>query len=319
MRRSSPGTIFDERPPQRRAARRRASRTPSQRRTRGRRSAALTACASRRSVGRRSATLSNPSNTCSATSAAPSSDRGANVAPTPNAPRRAPRRRQRRSALRRRRSDAASARTDPSVDDDVAGAVRNRETGESRAARAHVRADAHRDERDDRRCAERKRQDRIAHATRRCASPALHPARRRRPPSPIARRSTPSPSPSAERPRSACSRGARSLRRGRPARGIERAMTPIVGATNGELRALPPGDDDQRENERRDRERKQAMRPFPQRAAGHRGQEASAAERPIRAGEPGAVDARPAPEHRASSARRCRRPTPRRRSCFIAL
>ena len=44
------------------------------------------------------------------------------------------------------------------VDHDVARAAGNRETGEARAARAHVRADAHRHERDGRRDAERRRQ-----------------------------------------------------------------------------------------------------------------------------------------------------------------
>ena len=85
-----------------------------------------------------------------------------------------------------------------------------------------------------------------------------------------------------------------------------------AGDRRDERRTAPlcPRDGEERDDATAQPKRKQAMRPFPQRPVAQDGNKAPVTERPVRAGQPSAVDSRPAPEHRASSRRRNRQPAP---------
>ena len=164
------------------------------------------------------------------------------------------------------------------VDDDVAGAVRNRKAREARAARAHVRSDAHRSEGDGRRRADDGRVDGEAAGRR---------VRRRR----IGRRGE---------DRHRRERGDQ-RHRGCPVQndgdrrvrephgfGAEKNLYGEQRNDHGERRsdegpvAFAPRDDDERDDERRDRKRKQAMHPLPERSVGQRRYQAAVAQRPVR-------------------------------------
>ena len=229
-------------------------------------SAALTACASRRSIGRRSATLSKPEHDLHENEAQVRCWRPrARVASRTR--QQAQTSRSRRSASRRPRRTVKHLDELTGVDDDVSGAARNREAREPGAARTHVCADAHRRERDEGRA----RQD-AGYARLRCRARLLSVDRRAPALAKIvidAKRGD-----ECHRRAPVKDHGDRTIRQDEPS---PRRAGPARRRTRdgnegrhdeGRTRALTPGGDHDRDDERRNAKGEKPVRPLPHRAVG---------------------------------------------------